>query len=758
MPVDAGTIFSEIRVELDALRGDVRAVNAQFDKIVEASNNTGGKSQSAFQKFFSFINSIGVASFASLNAIIGRTAQFLGESIGVATDAQETYSKFNTIFDSISESANQTADAFADSFDLAGSTARQLLGNTADLLSGFGATAEQALSLSERVNTLAGDLASFSNIQGGTEQASRALTAALLGEREQAKQLGIVIRQTDVDQELLRRGQENLTGEAKLLATAEATLALAIGQSQNAIGDYARTQDSAANAQRRLEQSTIELQEAVGNRLLPAVTFIRNAIARWNEGTAEAINNAALLRSAYDEFAETGEQLGTLAELEERRAVIQERLAGATQFETLQLLELLSATDRAISQERQRIALEQRALALQAQGDEAAAEAAALAAEEAAREAERQAQLTADREFRIATEERLQEELFRIAQAEELAADRGEEFNAALERQQAVQQALNTLFEQGFRFAGDGVQQIITRYGEFLDVTEENKDAQVEFFQAVRDANAEILAESQELFSSQLALSGQATEEQLRILFEQGRISLEQYEGFINEFAERQRILTEELINNVSRYVTTAGGLFSGFFTAINQDASNYEQAELNRLQNIVDNTEEGTDAREAAENQLDARRREIARETAEREKALRSFQVVIDTAAAVLRFLVDPGGPAGVALSVGAGITGIAQLAAVNSAPIPNFQFGGVVPATPGGRVVRVAENGADELLLNGGASGTALLDQFAQRIAAAIGGSRPQVINVPLVIDGEPVARASARVYNDGRVRLNR
>ena len=193
MAVDAGTIFSEVRIALDKLTGDVKSVNTKMDQIVKKSEETAKKSKKGFSKFFSFIKKSGVASFLALGVIIAKVGKFLKESERLARNAQETFSKFDTVFESISKSANDTADTFAESFGIAGSTARELLSATGDLLVGMGATEQQALDLSTEVNTLAADLASFSNIEGGTARASAALTKALLGETESAKLLGIVI-------------------------------------------------------------------------------------------------------------------------------------------------------------------------------------------------------------------------------------------------------------------------------------------------------------------------------------------------------------------------------------------------------------------------------------------------------------------------------------------------------------------------------------------------------------------------------------
>lgn len=189
-----------------------------------------------------------------------------------ARDAIEIRSKFDAVFRDMTGKANKMADSLAASFGLAGTTARELLGNTADLLTGFGFAQEEALNFSIRTNQLAIDLASFTNYAGGAEGATSALVRAFTGEREALKSLGIVVSEEMVKIELLKLGKERLTGQALMQAKAEATLNIAYAQSVNAIGDYARTQNDLANVERRRMEEQKELLEQIGDRLVPAFT------------------------------------------------------------------------------------------------------------------------------------------------------------------------------------------------------------------------------------------------------------------------------------------------------------------------------------------------------------------------------------------------------------------------------------------------------------------------------------------------------
>ena len=217
---------------------------------------------------------------ASAAAGVGTALTLIGKSaISSAVDFEETSSKFGVVFQDVSSQAEATAQNLRDNFGLSSVAAKQLLGDTGDLLTGFGFTGQAALDMSTQVQELAVDLASFTNIQGGAERASQALTKALLGERESVKELGIAILESDVQTRLAEKGLEDLTGTALKQAKAQVTLELAMEQSKNAIGDYERTSGSAANQMRLLQNRFEEIVVEIGQEALPVFVELLRTVA-----------------------------------------------------------------------------------------------------------------------------------------------------------------------------------------------------------------------------------------------------------------------------------------------------------------------------------------------------------------------------------------------------------------------------------------------------------------------------------------------
>jgi len=156
-----------------------------------------------------------------------------------------------------------------------------------------------------------------------------------------------------------------------------------------------------------------------------------------------------------------------------------------------------------------------------------------------------------------------------------------------------------------------------------------------------------------------------------------------------DEFQKRQ-----DLIDKFVQQTTQA-------FTALNELSQIATQLRLEEIQATSDKELEAINnssqlerdkvtSRIALEKKKAAQIAEINRKQAVQDKALAIFNIGLSTAQAIMQFLYKPGGAPGIALSVLAGITGAAQIAAVIAKPIPKFERGGLI----GGKLIE-AEQG---------------------------------------------------------------
>lgn len=223
---------------------------------------------------------------------LGLTAPiaFFGASmIKAASDAEETQSKFDTVFRGMEDTTNDWAESFAQDVGRSRQEIKAFTAGIADVLKPMGLQTAAAASMSKEMVKLALDVASFNNRQD--TDVIRAFTSALTGERESLKTLGIVITEADVKQEAYQAGLAEVGSELTKTAKAQATMNLLFKNSKDAQGDLIRTGESFANQSKRLKGELANLSETLGEELLPIATKMVKAISALT-GQFEGMNEA----------------------------------------------------------------------------------------------------------------------------------------------------------------------------------------------------------------------------------------------------------------------------------------------------------------------------------------------------------------------------------------------------------------------------------------------------------------------------------
>ncbi len=280
-------ILLELRASDVKLEKDLNNIKKTLDNKVKRMQPKKGM----FNGFNAEVGMMAAKVTAAFAAISG-AMDFAIVTKNAARDAEEIRSKFDQVFSSMTAGANKVADTFADDFDVAGSTARELLGSTGDLLVGFGFTESAALDLADNIARLGSDLASFQNYAGGAAGATKALTSALTGETEGLKSLGIVVRQDSNEfKDLIKKKMKDMhitETQAKALVIYET----ALKQSGKAVGDYGRTFDSLSNQERRATESIKTFNEEVGKTSADVYSTILGVI--MNIGTEAGNTSTAI--------------------------------------------------------------------------------------------------------------------------------------------------------------------------------------------------------------------------------------------------------------------------------------------------------------------------------------------------------------------------------------------------------------------------------------------------------------------------------
>lgn len=259
---DIGALVVRIEANLKNFEGNMNKATKRVDGFGSTVKKIGGLIAGAF----------------AVKAIVN----FGKTMVTAASDAKEMQSKFNTVFGEMSESTEEWAKNFRDAVGGSKVEIKSMLADSADLLAGFGATEKQSFDLSTKIQSLGTDIASFSNIQGGAEEAVTKLRKGLMGETENLKSLGIVINQKMLQDELMEKGDKRKLKDLTELEKMELRYTIAVRQSALAVGDAEKTSGGFANQMRNLKGQIKDATAQLGMNLLPiatqVVTFLNNNI------------------------------------------------------------------------------------------------------------------------------------------------------------------------------------------------------------------------------------------------------------------------------------------------------------------------------------------------------------------------------------------------------------------------------------------------------------------------------------------------
>ena len=195
-----------------------------------------------------------------------------GAAIKFASDFQESLNKVDVSFKNSSQEVKDFAKTTLESFGIAEGTALDMAALFGDMSTSMGLSTAEAANLSTSLVGLAGDLASFKNMN--IEEVTTALNGVFTGETESLKRLGIVMTEVNLKQFAMEQG---ITKNIKLFTQAEKVQLrynYVMAQTTNAQGDFARTSDGAANQMRIFQETLKELGAEFGQILLPIFTKI----------------------------------------------------------------------------------------------------------------------------------------------------------------------------------------------------------------------------------------------------------------------------------------------------------------------------------------------------------------------------------------------------------------------------------------------------------------------------------------------------
>lgn len=219
-------------------------------------------------------------------AIAGATAVVGSKLITMGADAEEMRNKYDVVFDGITDKVDSWSSEYSKAVGRSKYDTQEYLSNLADLQQGLGMTADESFDLSKNIVELGTDLASFNNVEDAV--AIDAISKAMLGEADSAKQLGLLLNVDRVKD--FAEAQGLVYAEMTDAAKAQLVYKLAVTQSQNAIGDAKRSASSYTNQMKALKSSVSDIATTLGMKLIPMATSV---VTKFNESLTPAFERVS---------------------------------------------------------------------------------------------------------------------------------------------------------------------------------------------------------------------------------------------------------------------------------------------------------------------------------------------------------------------------------------------------------------------------------------------------------------------------------
>lgn len=281
------SVLDKIADSLQGLQKSIDSTNDALDKFNKNQNDTAQKNKSSSDSFSSLIKK--VTGYASALFSVQTAFNCLKTGINYASDLAEVQNVVDVTFANSAEQVNEWSQNTLQAYGLNTVSAKRYVGTMGAMLKSSGLTEEQALSMSEAMTALAGDMASFYNIDD-IDVAFDKIRSGISGETEPLKQLGINMSVANLEAYALAQGIETSYNSMTQAEQAVLRYNYLLDATKDAQGDFSRTQDSWANQTKLLSENWQEFlgtaTEGIMTALTPALQTLNSIIltlsANWD--------------------------------------------------------------------------------------------------------------------------------------------------------------------------------------------------------------------------------------------------------------------------------------------------------------------------------------------------------------------------------------------------------------------------------------------------------------------------------------------
>lgn len=240
-------------------REELARASAALDQLEDHTN----KSTDTFSR---------LAKAIGLVMIARKALDTIKTGIDYASDLAEVQNVVDVTFGSATEAINSWSKECLAAYGMNEVSAKRYAGTLGAMLKSSGLAGDAIVDMSKDMVGLAGDMASFYNLD--LETAFEKIRSGISGETEPLKQLGINMSVANLETYALSQGITTAYNEMSQAEQVMLRYNYLMSTTADAQGDFARTQDSYANQTRLLSESWLEFTGIMAEQLLPVLTTI----------------------------------------------------------------------------------------------------------------------------------------------------------------------------------------------------------------------------------------------------------------------------------------------------------------------------------------------------------------------------------------------------------------------------------------------------------------------------------------------------
>jgi uncharacterized protein YoxC len=305
---DFATSCKKITDALDPLASKIETVGNSFaklpsniQKVIAATDGATKASSKSAKSYMSLSNQLNgfmrsAAKLVSLKAI----SEYLGQAVAKFSDYYEAVNLFGVSMKELTGEASTFINKMETLLGIDPTEAMNNMATIQGLTTSFGMASDKAYVLSKNLTQLGYDLASLKNIP--VAESFTKIQAAISGELEPIRRLGVDISNARLQQELLNLGYSQSVSTLSQADKAVLRYIAIMKQTTDAQGDFARTINSPANQIKILKAQLNSLARSVGSLLYPALKSILPPLIAAVELVKELVTGIASLMGVKVEF------------------------------------------------------------------------------------------------------------------------------------------------------------------------------------------------------------------------------------------------------------------------------------------------------------------------------------------------------------------------------------------------------------------------------------------------------------------------